>query len=129
MQLLHGNLKEDWPMVRAGIERIMSRESSPDYIPEDLYHSIKSGASSLYVNESRSSFIIIQRYKNGFTGQTTAKILMAYACKTDRMADYSEAVEALCREAGCTMMECETARTGFSRLGWTKGLTIYTRSL
>lgn len=107
----------------------MARESSPDYIPEDLYHSIKSGTSSLYVNETRTSFIIIQKYKNGFTGNMTANILMAYVARGDRMADYSADVAKVCKDAGCVTMECETARTGFARYGWKKGLTIYTRSL
>jgi len=127
--IYHGNLKNDWPVVRAGIEQIREHDPDPDYIPEDIYHSIKSGGASLYMTESRESFAIVQRYHDGRTGDVVAKVLFTFLRPPDKMAELEVALMDVCRDAGCKRMECETYRTGFERSGWKKGLTTYTKGV
>ena len=49
-----------WPQVRAGLEAVKAKHN-PDWIPEDIYTSLKANAATLLVADEADGFLILQR--------------------------------------------------------------------
>jgi len=124
----HGDLKRDWPMVRKGLEVICARQQC-DFIPEDIYHMIKSGRGSLYVNGERDSFMVLRKITHGRTGEEGAEMVVTFCAVGRDSVELIAEIEEIARAAGCTYLEMDSQRRGFARTGWDEDRIVYRRRL
>lgn len=98
-------VKQHWPRVRAGLERIIADGLQPDWIPEDVYTSLRglpptAPTAYLYL-VGEEGFIICQRY----AGEDARGMLFVLACEGTGMLKHYPAVydelEELARKANC----------------------------
>ena len=70
-------LRTVWPQVRAGLDTM----PADDWIPEDVFHAVKSGAAALYLGVSDKGFcgfLILQKLIAEFSRTPTLHCWLAY---------------------------------------------------
>lgn len=126
--IIPGKLNRDWPWVKDGIEVIRKR-CNAEWLAEDLYCQIKTGKSSLYVNEAMNAFGIIRPIENPYTGEPGLEILDAYAPIGEDTDALMDDIEELAKSKGYVFIQMDSIRKGFERKGWTMKKIVYTRRL
>lgn len=115
-QLIHpAQLRSVWDAVKRGLESM----PADDWIAEDVYHAIKSGAATLYVFTEAGAFagfVVLRRLTAEFSGEVICHIWLAYSASN---ADAYQAAESFIKGAAKHM---GAARITFSspRKGWAK---------
>jgi hypothetical protein len=105
-----------WELIRPGIQRVKDVGSEP-WIVEDVYASLKSGASSLYVGYLDSDyvgFVVLMPIKDW--GRMTLHIWLLFNASThDVIGLFWPEIQRLARSIGATKIAMQTARNGFER--------------
>ena len=106
-----GNLREEWHWVKKGIEEIIRLDPYVTYIPEDVYHSIKSGESTLWVHPD--IFTVTSITTDVFNEERTLTIWLAWAKKrgTKNAAYHMPFYEEVARRANCATVEVRSIQT------------------
>lgn len=109
------NLRSVWAKIRDGLDAMPAE----DWIPEDVYHSVKSGDSALYMgvdDDGYAGFMVLRKMVAEFSRQPYMHVWLAYSVGGK---DIYTAAEGLIREvakkAGATKITF-----GSPRLGWSK---------
>ncbi len=108
-----------WPTIKQGLEIIL-KKSSQEWIPEDVYMSIKQGVSILimgFVNGRYLGFVIV-RPQNDCRGNREGFVWAFYAKKAvDYQLFWPPFVE-FCAKIGCTKLTMLSDRKGWDRSKW-----------
>ena len=114
--LIHpDSLRAVWPDVRAGLETM----PKDDWIVEDVYHAIKSGAAALYIGQNDSGFcgfLVLQKLLGEFSRDPILHCWLAYNHGEGEI--YDKALEFLKSQA--RQMGAKRLTFGSPRPGWGK---------
>jgi len=78
------DLHKHWNAVRCGIESILDKTEEP-FIPEDVYASVKTGASHLYLVDN--GFVVLQNIKESYTNEPVLFVWLAYNTGDEDITD------------------------------------------
>lgn len=130
-------LSRVWHMIKPGIEEIieeMNRETIHEtWIPEDVYSSIKSGQSVLWVCDEGWMITILRT--EGYTGLKQVFVWMAYSYdhNKDIVTDNDRMIEEYAKSQGCSMVQFQSNRLGWRKrakeLGYSMGPITYTKRI
>lgn len=74
-----------WGKVRHGIQTVQQR-TAETYLPEDVYHAIKSGAATLhigYLDNEYAGFVVLMPYRDQYTNDMVMHCWIAYSTGAD----------------------------------------------
>lgn len=119
------DISHDWDRVRAGLIEVKAA-TTDDWLPEDVYMSLKSGGSNLYIGEDDTGdylgFIIL-RLAQTFHGSKVEIWCAHSATKTPLMRTFWPHIQAICRNAAADKITFSSAREEWQvaakRLGFT----------
>jgi hypothetical protein len=125
-------IRSVWDDVRWCLDEVLT--SCPDadtWIPEDVYHEVKSGTAALYVNVGEKIFacLVTQIVKDKNTGQPSLHVWIAFSGKYGAIANLLPEVERLAKNLGIRHITCSSPSEAFSALGFKKKLMMYERQL
>lgn len=113
------NLRWVWPAVKAGLEKM----PESDWIPEDVYHLIKSGDSALYVGHDEGAiigFMVLRQLAEEFSGKSRLHVWLAYNTSGQ---DIRDAAESLILQVAKNM-QATRITFGSPRVGWAKQFPV-----
>ena len=109
------DLRHVWDDVKAGLAEM----PESDWIPEDVYHAIKSGQVALHIGvtpEGFAGFMVLKPSQTEFSGKPTLHVWLVY---NTAGADMMAAGEQLIRETA-RKMGAQKITFGSPRKGWAK---------
>lgn len=124
-------VRDEWPWVRSGLEAMLKKTGEETTLfPEDYYVLLVDGIASLYVNQQRTWFAIVQSRKDVLTNESLLCILASHTTEhrpglVHRL--YLPQLEELAVVNGLSALEMFSVRRGFERTGWTPVTTCYRR--
>jgi hypothetical protein len=116
-------LREVWPDVRAGLDRVTSRMQQT-WIAEDVYHALKTKQSILLVGIEEGKFagFVVLTMNKGFDG-LEGHIWVAYNISKSEYINTSwPIIQGFCKAAGCKRVTMSSSRKGWGRRGERLGL-------
>lgn len=120
----------EWDRVRAGLVEV-KRMTTDDWLPEDVYMCLKTGAASLYVGEQDGEYLgfVVLRLVSTYHAKKV-EIWAAYsATKRPLMRLLWPQIQEISRDAGASLISFTSARdewqAGAKRLGFKPQQTIY----
>jgi hypothetical protein len=129
MILVHpDNLHDVWDFVREGLLKV-SEKATDGWIPEDVYHSLKSGISSLhleYVDEKPVGFVVLNVVSD-FRGKKLF-IWVAYSVEGNAVERHENELIEMARQVGCKRIAFESTRKGWEKL-YTSTMITYEKDL
>ncbi len=115
-----------WPWVREGLQKIVAK-TNDDWLPEDVYHELKLGASTLYLiyhDDERLGFVVLQKWDKYHAGaRLFIRALWGRGLSPHKQEIYA-ALQALARQHGCVSLRMTSTRR-WELDGWTPKQTIY----
>ena len=120
-------LHEVWSAVREGLEEV-AKNANDGWIPEDVYLSLKTGGSLLYVWDDKS--FVVLNVMQSYAGQREAHIWAAYGVGNVGSM-YSPFVDDVAKDLGCSAITFLSPRKGWAknRLGYEEVHTLYRKKL
>lgn len=126
-ELVPADVRVVWDQIKPGLHYVLGKTNAP-WRPEDVYHTLISGAAYLYVGDS--GFVILQPKADPFTGQSDLLVWIAYSPKGDAAVCYQAALDDIAREAGFKKLVLWSNRPGWERVsGWTQTAAVYERAV
>ena len=127
--VLAQDLRKWWDVIKPGIDACR-QSSADDWIPEDIYHAVKSGLSFLYVGQEDGEYV-------GFLVLTpiqtyAAKVLHVWLCYSaaESTFDYLGELDNIARSLGISKITHTSARKGWQRIDAFEQISInYQRSV
>lgn len=130
-------LSQVWHMIKPGIEEMLAelnKEAVQEFwIPEDVYSSIKSGQSVLWVGDE--GFVVTQIRFDMFTGAKQLFIWLGYSYEHDKdiVTSNTEMLAEYGKANGCVMVQFQSTRAGWLRrgkeLGFVRGPVTFTKRI
>ena len=116
IEIVHpSQIRAVWPFVRKGLESLPADE----WIPEDVYHCVKSGDSALYLckqDDAPVAFFILRRRVAEFSGDVWLHVWIAYSEGDADVYDESVAViRQVAAQAGAARITLESPRKGWAK--------------
>lgn len=109
------DLRRVWPTVREGLA-LMPAE---DWIPEDVYHLIKTGDSALYMGHGDAGylgFFVLRRLVGEFDGSVSLHCWLAYnAGDADVFMAAESMVRQIAQQAGASRITFGSPRKGWGK--------------
>lgn len=116
-QLIHPQrLRDVWPKVKAGLESM----PADDWIPEDVYHEIRSGRAALHM--FGDGFLVLQQSHTDYTFLPVLHVWLAYNAAGQDV--YAEGMDLI--HATAERMNAHKITFGSPRLGWQKRFPLVT---
>ena len=117
-----------WGWVRDGLQKVIDK-TGDDWLPEDVYHELKSGASFLYLiyaDADRIGFAVLQKWDRYHAGaRLFVRALWAEPRQlVKRRDEFYEALKALARQTGCVALRMTSPRR-WELDGWEPKQTIF----
>ncbi len=115
LNLVHpSQLRKVWPIIRCGLEDV-ARKNEVDWIPEDVYHSVKSGVAAVHLAES-GSFLVTCLNRNQYTNDPELHIWIARNVGgSDVITEGLELLRAMATNAGARRITFDSPRNGWER--------------
>ena len=121
----------EWERVRAGLVEV-KKATTDDWLPEDVYMSLKSGGATLYVGEDEAGdylgFVVL-RYVPTFHGARLEVWCAHAASNTPLLARFWPEIQAVATQAGAGVIGFSSARPEWQsvaeRLGFAAKQTTY----
>lgn len=123
-------LSQYWPLIKAGVEKI-AEHSVDDWIVEDVYMSIKQGASFLYVAFVASYYVgfLVVTPTIGWTGPQLHVWLCYNRGERDVLETFLPTLRQIAKERGAQKITMTSPRRGWEKraieLGFGRGQTHY----
>jgi hypothetical protein len=123
-----------WERVRAGLVEV-KKATTDDWLPEDIYMALRTGAASLYVGVEAGEYLgfVVMRQIPTFHGSKVEIWAAHSATSIPLMRTYFPQIQALARAAGADKISFSSARdewaAGARRLGFTPTQVNYEFSL
>lgn len=122
-----------WKLVRPGIDKIIDATHDHDWLPEDVYHSIRGGASILYcgfVDGVYVGFLVVTPMHDWY-GMRLHIWLLFHTGGGDMLETFGEAFESIVKQTGAVRITFHSPRAGWAKrvapAGFTAVSTIYER--
>lgn len=114
--LIHpAGLRAVWPDVRAGLDTM----PKGDWIPEDVFHAIKSGSVALYLGANESGyagFFVMQQLTNEYTNEQYLHCWLAYNHGDAKVYDdAAEFMKSLAKQRGFKRLTFGSPRPGWGK--------------
>lgn len=130
-------LSKVWHIVKPGIEEILD-DLNKDlenelWTPEDVYTSIKTGESVLWMSDE--GFLVSQVQSDRYTGTKKFFLWIGYSFSptSDIIITNISQVEGIAKHLGCEIIVFNTSRDGFRKVsktfGYSKGVTTYSKRI
>lgn len=130
-------LSKVWHIVKPGIEEILD-DLNADlenelWTPEDVYTSIKTGESVLWMSDE--GFLVSQVQTDRYTGTKKFFLWIGYSFSptSDIIITNISQVEGIAKHLGCEIIVFNTSRDGFRKVsktfGYSKGVTTYSKRI
>jgi len=117
------NIRQEWDWVKPGIEEILHLDPNLTFRPEDVYASVLSGESVLYVHDNFFNVVTIE--VDGFTGQRTFLLWLSWAKERGgaNAVTYAKFYEDVARQMNCQRIETRSAQMpaveyAVAKVGW-----------
>lgn len=125
------DIAHDWDRVRAGLVEV-KQHTTDDWLPEDVYMSLKSGGATLYIGEDEAGdylgFIVL-RLVQTFHGSKVEIWCAHSATKLPLMRMYWPEIQSIAKQAGADKISFSSAREEWQvaakRLGFTPKQITY----
>ena len=124
------NIREEWHWVKPGIEEILHLDKNATIRPEDVYHSVLSGESALYIHDN--FFVVATIDIDKYNGRRTFTLALSWAKGRGgaNAVTYAKFFEDLARQYNCERIESTSSQTPVAdylvqKVGWeVKEITI-----
>jgi hypothetical protein len=118
-----GNIRREWDWVKPGIEEILSLDPSVTVRPEDVYASVLSGESALYIHDN--FFVVATVDVDKYNGRRTFSIVFSWAKERGgaNAVTHAEFFEGLARQHNCERIESKSPHMpaveyAVAKMGW-----------
>lgn len=118
-----GNIREEWHWVKPGIEEILHLDPNLTFRPEDVYASVLSGESVLYIHDNFFNVATIE--VDSFSGKRTFLLWLSWAKERGgaNAVTYAKFYEDLARQYNCQRIETKSAQMpaveyAVQKVGW-----------
>lgn len=119
------NIREVWPIVRAGLEDIRNRFPTTRWVPEDIYADCVNGNASLWFEDG--SFLVLKSYIDELTLNRVLYVWIAYG---KDLLSRQEQLDAHARAEGFDEIRLTSPRQGWAGVeGWRFMDATYSRKL
>jgi hypothetical protein len=116
-------LHDVWDWVRPRLERVIRKNDERGWLPEDVYHSIKCGASTLCTIGEDEGIIVFQRQVRAM-----GPVLFVWILEGEGIMRYNgrivDELRAIARSAQCNEIVMHSGRD-YRAFGFKPGYTIY----
>jgi hypothetical protein len=117
------NIRNEWSWVKAGIEEILHLDPNLTFRPEDVYASVLSGESVLYVHDNFFNVATIE--VDMYSGQRTFLLWLMWAKERggNNSVTYTKFFEDVARQMNCQRIEARSAQMpavdyAVEKVGW-----------
>ncbi len=117
------SIRNEWHWVREGIEEILHLDKNLTFRPEDVYASVLSGESQLWVHPNFFNVVTIET--DGFTGDKTFLLWLSWAKERGgaNAVTFASFYEDVARQYGCQRIETKSVQMpaveyAIDRVGW-----------
>ena len=117
------DIREEWHWVRPAIEEILHLDPNLTYRPEDVYHSVLSGESQLWVHPNFFNVATIET--DEFTGDKTFLLWLSWAKERGgaNAVTFAEFYEKVATQLNCSRIETKSCQMpaveyAVSKVGW-----------
>ena len=121
-------LKEVWPTVRYGLEKIIEKAIETTWIPEDFYHDVKTGNTKLIVgmqNGDILGFIGITP-QAAWDGREAHVWALWLNCPLSETLPFVDEIKEFCKnQLGCRRMVMLTQRKGWEKTAKVLGMSEF----
>jgi hypothetical protein len=118
-----GNIRREWHWVKPGIEEILRLDPNLTFRPEDVYASVLSGESVLYVHDNFFNVATIE--VDMYSGQRTFLLWLMWAKERggNNSVTYTKFFEDVARQMNCQRIEARSAQMpavdyAVAKVGW-----------
>lgn len=118
-------LHSAWPRIKKGVEELAGMAGN--WWPEDVYSSLKSSESQLYVCEP--GFVVITPKRDGYTNEVSLHVWLAWAEAHGASVECIPQIETMARNLGAGKITLHSPRRGFEKTGWNPVMIHYERKL
>ena len=109
------DLHKHWNTVRCGIESILDKTEEP-FIPEDVYASVKTGASHLYLVDN--GFVVLQNIKESYTNDPILFVWLAWHTGEEDLSDFVyDELNKIAKSIGAKTIQWTSPRRWTRRVG------------
>ena len=123
------NIRREWDWVKAGLEEILHLDPNLTWRPEDIYASVISGESHLWVHPDFYNISTVET--DEFTGEKTFLLWISYARQRGgaNAVTYAKFYEDVARQLGCQHISTKSVQMpaveyAVEKVGW--GITEIT---
>lgn len=107
------DIRGEWPRIRSGLDAVLAK-CREDWIPEDVYHALKSGNAACYTNEA--GILIVTRPLNEFTQRPELHVWITHnEGAADVLEEGIEFLREQARHIGATRITFASPRLGWSK--------------
>ena len=117
------NIREEWHWVKPAIEEILHLDTNLTFRPEDVYHSVLSGESQLWVHPNFFNVATIET--DEFTGDKTFLLWLSWAKERGgaNAVTFAEFYEKVATQLNCSRIETRSCQMpaveyAVSKVGW-----------
>lgn len=127
------DIRDVWDVIVDGLREVKEKTDA-EWRPEDIYHSVLSGKSFLFMDSSDAeSFVVLSEYKHSYLGERVLVCDIAWNKTGDAIDRYQPQLEEIALEAGAKYLEFSSPRIGFKKVaekhGYDTVCTIYRKPL
>lgn len=133
MMILAVDIRKVWDAISDAMKEV-AHITDAEWRPEDVYHSVVSGKSFLFMDSSDSqSFVVLSEYAHPYLSEKVLTVDIAYNKTGNAIDRYQSEIEDIAREAGCSFIEFSTPHEGLKRVvekhGYETICTTYRKKL
>lgn len=128
--LTPAGVRAKWDWIRSGLAAVINRAGS-DFVPEDVYHEVMSGRSTVMVQEDERGdelgFVVVNRvqYPHKAVLFVWAMFGQFEQAEEKTLAELDD----LARSINANEIECRSRRRGWARKGFEVSEIIYRRKV
>jgi hypothetical protein len=127
------DIRDVWDIIVDGLREV-AQKTDAEWRPEDIYHSVLSGKSFLFMDSSDpQSFVVLSEYAHPYLSSRVLVVDIAYNKTGDAIDRYQAEMEEIAKEAGAKYLEFSSPRAGFKRVadrhGYEAVCTTYRKTL
>jgi hypothetical protein len=124
-------IRSVWDEVRWFLEKVLIECKNCDtWVPEDVYHEIKSGRAHLHVvGQPLFGCLVLQVLKDPYIGDTYLHVWIAYSKTLGAIQRLMPDLEYIARTVGAKRITCHSPFDAFADAGFKKKLMIFERKV
>jgi len=128
--LTPAGVRAKWGWISSGLSRVIDRAGS-DFVPEDVYHEVMSGRSTVMVQHNEAGdevgFVVVNRVQ--YPHKAVLFVWAMYGEFEEQEELTLAQLDELARSIGASEVECRSRRKGWARKGFEACEIIYRRKV